>query len=239
VGTDADDDLHDDQSDETDVVWLGRGHDTWISYGAGADIVCGGEGGDRLSSYAAGSKVFGGPGNDILVTGADATGWGEEGRDFLRADGRIYGGTGNDNFSVVSGRYYGGPGDDDFDVQALAQGAVVIGGADRDSVRFFTSALSVDLEKRVARWDEGFISLRGINVVEGTRFADVIKGNDRRNNLDGGQGNDHVYGRGGDDYLSGGDVSAPRDVVYGGPGNDFCEGDQLYGCEDYWTPIGG
>ncbi|NEQ25598.1 MAG: calcium-binding protein [Microcoleus sp. SIO2G3] len=64
----------------------------------------------------------------------------------------------------------------------------------------------------------------------GTAKAEIISGNDRRNGVDAGQGNDVILGKGGNDRLSGEDGN---DSLFGDVGNDRIDGgrgrDVLYG----------
>ncbi|KIC38584.1 hypothetical protein RA27_19335 [Ruegeria sp. ANG-R] len=67
-------------------------------------------------------------------------------------------------------------------------------------------------------------SLTSIEDVSGTRFGDIILGDDGNNNLSGNDGDDTIDGRGGDDFLQGG---AGNDTIDGSDGNDYLEGDDF------------
>jgi Ca2+-binding RTX toxin-like protein len=64
----------------------------------------------------------------------------------------------------------------------------------------------------------------------GPPWDEVLKGDDKANQLEGGPGHDRIGGRGGNDTLYGKDG---RDLILGGPGNDVVRGggrgDELYG----------
>lgn len=67
---------------------------------------------------------------------------------------------------------------------------------------------------------------RGIEGLIGSRFADRIEGNDKRNSLHGGAGADTINGMGGDDVLDGG---AGVDVLNGGSGFDMADYSRAHG----------
>ena len=89
--------------------------------------------------------------------------------------------------------------------------------------------------------DEGFVightgghaegdRMKNIEGIKGSKFNDVLTGNDDRDWLSGGEGNDILYGLDGNDALLG---EEGHDIIYGGAGNDALVGwsgnDELYG----------
>jgi Ca2+-binding RTX toxin-like protein len=63
--------------------------------------------------------------------------------------------------------------------------------------------------------------ITGIEDVTGSKYDDVIKGDNQANILSGGKGNDEVYGAGGNDTLNGGDG---KDTLYTGSGRNTVDG---------------
>lgn len=142
-----------------------------------------------------------------------------------RTTGWVSGGDGND--TLRGGRYAdfleGGAGDDEIDGGA---------GTDWASYGDAVSAVRVDLALVTAQDTRGAGTdlLSGIEHLEGSRFADGLRGNARANILAGMDGADTLFGAGGQDFLLGG---GGRDALQGGSGNDTLEGglarDQLAG----------
>lgn len=87
---------------------------------------------------------------------------------------------------------------------------------------------------------QGRDTLISIEGVYGSAFADVLKGDDGRNDLRGQDGDDWIDGRGGADLIWGGNGD---DTLYGGDGNDTLYGeagrDLLYGGAGNDTLYGG
>ncbi|NJL22247.1 MAG: calcium-binding protein, partial [Leptolyngbyaceae cyanobacterium SM1_3_5] len=65
------------------------------------------------------------------------------------------------------------------------------------------------------------VAVRNSRRFRGTTKAEVISGNDRRNRVDAGRGDDVVLGKDGDDRLNG---DAGKDFLFGGLGNDRING---------------
>jgi Ca2+-binding RTX toxin-like protein len=125
----------------------------------------------------------------------------------LIVDTTIYGTAGNDDLwgTAASDRIDGREGDD---VLNGSQGAdVMIGGSGNDTVNYYGSWVGVNVDLARATQLNGDAegdSLTGIENVRGSRYNDVLKGDDGRNMLDGRGGNDVLNGGGGADILTGG-----------------------------------
>ncbi len=187
--------------------------------GAGLDMLrnienlAGGAGQDRLGGDAGANLLDGGAGNDQL--------FGRDGDDTLLGGAGIdslYGGAGNDNLA-------GGLGDDAYVVEDAGDIAVENPGEGFDIAFVLVSG-----------WAQGAnIELSylygGAGAMTGSTVHDVLVANPGlSSSLDGGAGNDTLWGQGGNDSLLGG---AGDDVLRGGLGNDVLIGgagnDQLVG----------
>ncbi len=186
---------------------LGAGRDTIINIENVAGTVFGdsltGNSADNWLDGANGSDTLNGmAGNDVLVGGA--------GNDTMN------GGSGNDWFYADSG----GAGNDTLD-----------GGIGLDSVSYYgvglASGVTIDLNITTAQntGGGGIDTIRNIERVEGTDFADVLIGNVGDNVFSAGAGNDTVYGGNGNDsiYAGFGD-GGTTNYLDGGNGNDTIEG---------------
>ncbi len=194
-----------------DVIEGGTGSDR-IAAGRGEDEVVGGNGSDLVLGGAGTDTVFGERGNDNLNGGPGVgdfldSGLGDDTIDGGPGDGdQVIGGVGNDHLSGGSGAgdvlegdlgrdlIDGGPAAHDTASYALAgSGAVFLNGI----------GVEVDLGAGAATGD-GEDTLRGIEDVVGTPFADTIAGDAQPNDLFGGSGIDELIGVGADDAASGG-----------------------------------
>ncbi|OYY65258.1 MAG: hypothetical protein B7Y51_03145 [Burkholderiales bacterium 28-67-8] len=218
-----------------DVVFAGAGNDL-VNAGGGDDYVDAGSGNDVVSGYQGNDQIYGGTGNDTLLGDA----YSREDRpaeSFLGAEYRHYaldpgrpgqahgndyldGGDGNDSLE-------GNGGDD-----------VLIGGRGNDTIFGDESRLvngqPIADEYAGSDWidagDGNDIAVGGArdDFISGGLGADTLYGDNAfsdnapvagqrsaagRDTLDGGVGNDMLFGEGGDDVLLGGD------------GNDQLEGD--------------
>ena len=163
----------------------------------------GGTGDDRLAGpdgehVSAGLR--GGPGDDLLIGGT--------------ADDWLNGGGGVDEL-------HGGPGRNsltDGDRSGSADGDVLDGGGEAAlGYRSRTRPLRVDLNDHRSAGEAGEGDrVSGMTDVHGGRGADVLVGTPRANYLNGGDGADRLYGRGGDDRLE----LRSRGLAVGGAGND-------------------
>ena len=228
-----------------------------------ADTLIGGNGNDNLRGNAGNDTIDGGAGTaDVAQYTGATTGItvnldtgivqdGQGGTDNLAGIEQIWGSSFNDSMLGGSGNdfFVGSTGADTFD------GGL---GVDAVSYSFYPSAsnsptqgVSVDLATGTARDAFGGVDrLVGIEIVEGSSFADtitggaadeIIRGNGGADSLSGGAGNDQIYafgasdiarldgGTGNDalsgstanDTMSGGDDA---DTLYGNGGNDSLDG---------------
>ena len=169
----------------------------------------GGDGNDELWGHGNNDFLQGGMGKDIM--------WGGEGND------RLEGGDGNDILT-------GGAGPDTLD-----------GGNGTDLVTYLLSNESVAIDLGAGSIEGGHAegdSYISIESVQGSRYADLLRGDENDNSLIGGPGDDELWGGSGNDILVGGyaDSSLPgSDILSGGPGDDILHGgggtDLLHGGE--------
>ena len=236
VGTGDHDELVGTNGDDVIVALAGRdaidarGGDDLICAGAGLDgywkLVRGGGGHDRISGGGGRDEILGGPGRDTLFGGFEP--------DKLSGGGgadRLFGGHDNDDLS-------GGPADD-----------LLHGGPDfeGDIVRFPNAhELRVDLGAGLATGSTGRDRLVDVEHAEGSKWSDVMIGDDGPNYLssvydydDETEVRDVFRGLGGDDFIRPDDVDATVLVLagagadyvsgegggryFGGPGNDWIE----------------
>ncbi len=220
----------------------GTGDDTLMG-GAGDDRLEGGAGTD-LVSYADASAGLvidlGTPANNSgfaagdTLTGIEAV-EGSDHADTICGDtgaNQLYGGAGGDQI-------FGGAGSDilwggaDDDILTGGAGADRLeGGAGTDWASYATSgaAVSVDLATGTGLGgDAAGDILIGIEIVEGSAFADTLTGSgsnealyggDGADRLDGGTGQNQIFGGAGDDILIGG---AGPDTFDGGAGSDIVD----------------
>ena len=196
---------------------VGTKHNDHIRGTSGRDVIVGQGGNDTISSLGGDDRICGNGGNDKLLAGPGVDKLdGGSGRNVLKGgagDDRLCGGPSPDSFwpgagnDVVDGR--GTPGEEWVHYEN-ASGPV-----------------TVDLSTGHAT-GEGTDILVAILDVAGSRYGDVIKGNEDDNILRLGKGNDHGLGRGGSDTLLGGpgaddlDGGAGSNTNDGGDGTDTC-----------------
>jgi Ca2+-binding RTX toxin-like protein len=196
-GGEGDDVLDAGDGDDADPL---RGFQPMVDGGPGADVVHGGSGNDELFGGAAiagpadpsdrtddGDVIDGGAGNDALRGGVD-----------------------DDTLD-------GGAGDDDLD--GGLHGDVLDGGDGRDTVDFAARGAGVQVTIGQIDGDDGGSddgpagardSIRDVEVLGGTAFADRLQGGPAAEMLVGREGDDTLIGGPGADDLSGG---AGRDTV--------------------------
>ena len=178
----------------------------------GKDRLRGGADRDSLYNGEPGDRYFGGPGDDLLITGSC------RGAACPAGTLRMAGGDGDD--WITPGRH------DDF----------VDGGPGRDVVDYGVSGapaphrrgVTVDLAITGPQ-DTGpgmTDTLRRLEDLEGSDGPDRLYGNARRNEISAEDGDDLLFGRGGDDRLSG---LGGEDVCRGGAGHDRA----VFGCDRF------
>jgi len=233
VGTDGADVLK--GTFHQDVIVAGAGDDV-VDGAGGDDFICGGDGDDRLSGGSGKDTIDGENGNDVVT---DKLGYGHlfggPGADRLtdsdpHTNAYLDGGTGDDVVRGCQGVINADPGQDRL-IETCGNGIVYF--ADRTN----GTPIDVDLREGVAdNAVTGHDTLVGIVDVVGTPANDRIAGNDKANMIFGGDGNDVLIGRGGDDELADDEIctfgcllaeaaaipSSPsgRDVLRGGSGDD-------------------
>jgi Ca2+-binding RTX toxin-like protein len=179
----------------------GAASGTVRGYG-GADDITGSEGGDRL---------FGGLGNDIIRgMGGNDTLNGEDG------DDRLYGGQGNDTYLWVSKQ------------DVVFEDA--FGGID---TVFVTSGVANDTYILGTNIENGEILSSGVKTLQGNSLDNTLSASSNNYagvTLRGMDGNDTLFGKGGNEVLEGGNgndtltASAGNDVLNGGSGADLMQG---------------
>jgi Ca2+-binding RTX toxin-like protein/streptogramin lyase len=248
-----------------DILYGDDGNDT-LKGGGGRDVMYGAEGNDWIEAGPGiyGSLIYGGPGDDTLIggPGRDVI-YGEDGNDLiLGGDGGDYldGGNGNDTIYGELGRdtVQGGPGDDLLSAwydNAVRQqlGLPLVRdmtAAEREQYRRQLEAdralyapeefqlrnippeqRTPEQQRRLA-WlqdqltyiDETLVDLRDyqsvdVDIVDGGPGDDTIYGSPYNDLLNGGEGNDVIYYSSGDDTIFGGD-GYDTYVVQGTEGND-------------------
>lgn len=237
IGGDGADSIRADGGD--DIVEAGAGNDT-VFGSDGSDLVYGGEGDDTINtrpvsglpdigypgSFAPDSNpfddldtVYGGAGNDFVLTGDDADLlYGGTGNDTLDAGfdaDTVYGDDGNDILGGHEGsdEIYGGEGDD------LIYGGTIPPELD-------TGNITDDTDLAPSNNADTIFGGNGNDTVFGGDDTDLIFGDAGNDSLDGGIDDDTLFGGAGQDVLSGGqgddrlDGGAEDDTLTGGTGQD-------------------
>jgi Ca2+-binding RTX toxin-like protein len=163
-----------------------------INGGGGGDVIDGRGGADIITAGGGNYVIHGGDGNDILIGGG--------------GDGQIFGDAGNDLFQLSSGNDFVDGGD----------------GADALFLPFLTAGATVSLVVTTAQdVSPGLhLTLRNVENIVGTVYADVFTGDDRANVIQGDAGNDVIRGGDGADTLRGG---SGDDQIFGEAGDDLIE----------------
>jgi Ca2+-binding RTX toxin-like protein len=199
-----------------DVIYGGGGDDV-IGGAAGGDLVCGGPGDDVLSGGTGSDPLFGGPGADLIHgnRGNDRLSGGADDGDSVYGDlgdDKVRGGAGDGDeasgglgIDVVNG----GPGDGDLVSGDYGYDVMVGGSGSGDVASFatevpdrFGTGIHASLKTGRAGGD-GRDALRGFEDLKGSPFADVLVGDENLNVIDGGPGDDRLYGGGGGDDALG------------------------------------
>jgi Ca2+-binding RTX toxin-like protein len=245
VGLGGDDVIASGGASDVDLICGGDGNDTVIVtssgdiFDFGIAVVSGDAGDDRIQAskdtiaiadyesspepitadLGAGTET--GWGNDTLVRvlGVDASPF----DDTLKGTGGMdvfYGEGGNDTINGLGGTDYIAPGIGDDKVD---------GGGGSDWVDYFDAAagVRVNLAKGTSTGGSGADTLRSIEAVGGSKYADVLVGSPGANRLEGLGGNDRLYGEKGKDRLIGG---KGKDRADGGPARDVCQAEKKVHC---------
>ena len=173
--------------------------------GLGGDDTVIGNGDTRVSYFnaVAGVNVNLGTGTAVSLLAGDVAGIGTDSLTSVNAargsefDDELRGGAGNDTLLGGAGNdFLGGAAGDD----------ILNGGAGIDTAAYGLAgaAVTVDLAAGTATGGGGNDTLTGIEVVNGSAFNDVLRGDGGDNTLNGNDGNDFLIGRGGNDTLNGG-----------------------------------
>ncbi len=213
----------------------GRIGDDWLDGNAGNDALWGGDGNDLLLGKDGDDNLQGEVGDDVLIGGA--------GNDTLTGGPTTITGVQRDNDLIFMGAgsaniVSGGAGDDV--VYAEAGGGTINGGAGLDTISYrylrtanlggasdpslWVSTLNGEARGVYIDWSTGAKygaaaddTLTVVENIEGSDFADWLKGNTSANTLKGLAGRDTLNGHSGDDVLEGG---AGVDTLDGGAGYD-------------------
>lgn len=233
-GTSGRDTVTQNSRDEVDIFTYGGNDKIYLnlvsSYG-GFNYVEAGSGNDYVkNSFEGGNKIYLGSGNDTYIHDGYAI-------DDDYYD-KVYGGSGDDWFEVLTlqSDYYGGDDDDTF--LSAGYDNYFSGGSGNDTLSYELQddsdlegrGVLVDLDSKYAKVGSNKETFASIENAIGTGFADTLRGNSGANDLEGGSGNDILSGRSGNDYLYGGSGSDEllggngNDDLVGGRGSDFLDG---------------
>jgi Ca2+-binding RTX toxin-like protein len=205
-----------------------------IAFGTRIENATGGAGADRLIGNSLANVLDGGGGNDTMIGGdgndtyhvaqsGDVVAESGTGVDRVLSwrpaytlggaveNGRVMSaGTASLTGNALANLLYAGAGDN------LLDGA---GGVDTASWRYAASAVQVSLASAAAQatGGPGSDTLRSIENLTGSPYADRLTGNGAANRLAGAAGDDTLSGGGGNDTLRGG---LGRDSLVGGSGSD-------------------
>ncbi|MBF9032531.1 hypothetical protein HKCCE3408_19200 [Rhodobacterales bacterium HKCCE3408] len=179
------------------------------------------------------SSVYGETGNMLIARGTViedyAAGSGDDSVIGNGAANRIDGGAGTDTLS-------GGDGDDT--LRGGTGADVLHGGAGTDVASYSSSTDSLLVDLVFSGMNSGDAAgdlYAGIEAIEGSAYADDLRGSDGANRLSGGAGDDILYGRAGGDTLQGG---AGDDILLGGTGSDSLDGGDGRDRAAYWQAAG-
>ena len=216
-----------------DTMYGGSGDDT-MDGGSGRDFMSGGSGNDTMDGGRSNDTMYGGDGNDDMTGGS--------GNDYMRGgdgDDTLTGGRGRDNMD-------GQDGSDtyivDHDNRRDTYRDTGNGAGDHDTVLAAGEGVRIHFSNDYGDW-LGFeeisggghadVSIHGsrgsdwldfsntvltdIDYVDGGRGNDWMFGSQGNDDLRGGSGNDWIFGNDGDDSIEGG---RGRDYMDGGNGSD-------------------
>lgn len=169
-----------------DII-LGDAGDNLIDGGEGADTIDGGTGSDTISFVNAA--------NAVVVDLAARLTWDGASNDTLTSIENVIGSRFNDTIRGDAG---------DNLIQGDGGADQILGGAGNDTVAFTHASgpVTIDLGSQLT-WDgQSNSTLSSIENAIGSRYSDVIFGDDGNNLIDGGGGADTVYGSAGNDTIS-------------------------------------
>ena len=195
----------------------GRDGDDTIDGRAGDDQLLGGDGTDTVT-YADSPNAAG---VNVDLRSGTATGWGI---DTLRSIENVIGSDYDDSIAGndASNRLVGGNGDDILNGRDSADDIVGGNGIDRVSYAGAPGGVTVNLSAGASSGTWGPDSITSVVNISGSKFDDVLTGNDRVNVIWGDDGDDRIDARDRADTVYGGDG---QDTIIGGPGDDTLLGE--------------
>ena len=215
-----------------------------VHAGAGADTIDGGAGVDYLKGQSGDDSIVGGSGTDTLTgdSGADTLDGGLDNDSVAGGSGAdsLLGGDGNDNIRgdnmwLNLADYPSTVGTaTTLTVTNTAEGPIELWFLNSSGVLEFRQSINAGQtvtqaattgDNYVLRTPDGFY----LELIEGGNQTVVYGADGLNDTIDGGAGNDTIYGEFGDDSIFGGDGA---DLIYGGYGNDYIDagqqGDTVY-----------
>ncbi|NBZ87700.1 beta strand repeat-containing protein [Stagnihabitans tardus] len=159
---------------------------------ANPEILTGTLAGDTVLALAGDDVVYGFDGNDLIMGAA--------------GDDILYGGSGDDTLQ-------GGAGED-----------FLFGQSGNDLVTYAASLAAITLDLTIPGLSTGDAAgdvLQSIERLQLTAFDDILRGSLMAENVQGGAGNDLMFGEGGNDLLMG---NSGNDTLCGGAGTDTLDG---------------
>jgi Ca2+-binding RTX toxin-like protein len=237
--------------DGSDNIFGGDGADR-LEGGLGTDFLRAGAGDDALLGGAGQDYLTGGAGNDLMDGGDNPSG-SPDMVEYFDAPGKVYinlaegfaiDGYGDTDTLIGIEGAVGGSFDDHIvgssagnEVFEGLGGNDVIDGGGSDTlygdfvqyVNLATSGALINLEHNFANDGQGGTDeLIGIDSANGTRFADTMYGNSKANLLRGMDGDDVLYGGGGNDRIEADQLTSPTitgdDLLFGESGDDYLYG---------------
>lgn len=194
-------------NDLPDDVVDTQGGDDIVFSTASSTFIQGGDGNDRIES--AGERFPGSTSQTVLIYGDDTTGVPQDGHgdDLVLFGPALEFADGGGGFDTASFQNARGP-------VGVRLGDVLFGDPSGDG----KPAEPIGFEfGRASNPGGGDDILVQFEAVIGSRFDDVIVGNNVANRLEGGRGDDNIRGEEGDDTIFG---NRGNDVLSGGPGDD-------------------
>lgn len=169
----------------------GDGNDNNISGTRDGDEISGLGGGDHLYGLQGNDTIHGGNGDDVI-----SGDWGDD---------KLFGDAGDDIIYVSSGK------------------DTVDGGAGNNCISFayvfrpITFSLTQHTFHYTDRNGDNTLNIKNIEILNGSGYDDTLIGDNKRNMIGGGLGDDVLKGQDGDDFLIGGDG---HETMIGGAGKD-------------------